>query len=97
SSSVSLARTIGTWVIVNTLFFADHALQLHHQAVENWRNWFGHLIKLEADIAAILHDEEIILTRLIKLSKSSKTTRDESTNLALSLLLFLRHMALLTG
>ncbi|KAG1786056.1 uncharacterized protein HD556DRAFT_1450036 [Suillus plorans] len=66
----------GTWVIVNILFFADHVLQLHHQAVENWCNWFGHLIKLEEDIATILRDREIIL---IKLSKSSKTTRDEST------------------
>ncbi|KAG2080608.1 hypothetical protein BD769DRAFT_1684865 [Suillus cothurnatus] len=72
-------------------------------AVENWRDQLGRLIKLEEDITAILRDREILVTRLIKVSKSSKTTRDPrsslvlpsgSTSLHLSLLPILRYMAL---
>ncbi|KAG1824924.1 uncharacterized protein BJ212DRAFT_1524718 [Suillus subaureus] len=81
SSSVSLAQTIGT--IVDVLSGADDALQLYNQAVENWRDQLGHLIKLEEDIAAILRDREILITRLIKVSKSSKTTRDPRSSLVL--------------
>lgn len=81
SSSVSLAQTIGT--IVDVLSGADDALQLYNQAVDNWRDQLGHLIKLEEDIAAILRDREILVTRLIKISKSSKTTRDPRSSLVL--------------
>lgn len=81
SSSVSLAQTIGT--IVDVLSGADDALQLYNQAVENWRDQLGRLIKLEEDITAILRDREILVTRLIKVSKSSKTTRDPRSSLVL--------------
>ncbi|KAG1843183.1 hypothetical protein F4604DRAFT_272585 [Suillus subluteus] len=81
SSSVSLAQTIGT--IVDVLSGADDALQLYKQAVENWRDQLGHLIKLEEDITAILRDREILITRLIKVSKSSKTTRDPRSSLVI--------------
>ncbi|KAG2123238.1 hypothetical protein DEU56DRAFT_830470 [Suillus clintonianus] len=81
SSSVSLAQTIGT--IVDILAGVDDALQLYNQAVENWRDQLGHLIKLEEDIAAILRDREILVTRLIKVSKSSKATRDPRSSLIL--------------
>ncbi|KAG1721875.1 hypothetical protein EDB19DRAFT_493581 [Suillus lakei] len=81
SSSVSLARTIGT--IVDILSGADDALQLYNQAVENWRNQLGRLIELEEDIAAILRDREILVTRLIKVSKSSKATRDPRSSVIL--------------
>ncbi|KAG1764976.1 hypothetical protein EV702DRAFT_981822, partial [Suillus placidus] len=78
----SLAQTIGT--IVDILSGADGALQLYNQAVENWRDQLGHLVKLEEDIAAILRDREILVTRLIKVSKSSKTARDPRSSLVLS-------------
>ncbi|KAG2336738.1 hypothetical protein BDR05DRAFT_1011593, partial [Suillus weaverae] len=81
-SSVSLAQTIGT--IVDILSGADGALQFYNQAVENWRDQLGHLVKLEEDITAILRDREILVTRLIKVSKSSKTTRDPRSSLVLS-------------
>lgn len=81
SSSVSLAQTIGT--IVDIFSGADDALQLYNQAVENWRDQLGQLIKLEEDIAAILRDREILVTRLIKVSKSSKTTRDPRSSMIL--------------
>ncbi|KAG2144360.1 uncharacterized protein EDB93DRAFT_1289320 [Suillus bovinus] len=81
SSSISLAQTIAT--IVDILSGADDALQLYNKAVENWRDQLAHLIKLEEDIAAILRDREILVTRLIKVSKSSKTTRDPRLSLIL--------------
>ncbi|KAG1764672.1 hypothetical protein EV702DRAFT_1283230 [Suillus placidus] len=77
SSSVSLAQTIGT--IVDILAGVDDALQLYNRAVENWRDQLGHLIKLKEDIAAILRDWEILVTRLIKVSKSSKDTGSSSS------------------
>ncbi|KAG1717720.1 uncharacterized protein EDB91DRAFT_1212236 [Suillus paluster] len=81
NSSVSLAQTIGA--IVDILAGADDALQLYNQAVENWRDQLGHLIQLEEDIAAILRDREILVTRLIKVSKSSKAARDPRSSLIL--------------
>lgn len=81
SSSVSLAQTIST--IVDIFSGADDALQLYNQAVENWRDQLGHLMKLEEDISAILRDREILVTRLLKVSKSSKTTRDPRSSLIL--------------
>lgn len=81
SSSVSLAQTIAT--IVDIFSGADDALQLYNQAVENWREQLGRLMKLEEDIAAILRDREILVTRLLKVSKSSKTTRDPRSSLIL--------------
>jgi hypothetical protein len=93
--SISLAQTIAT--IVDILAGADDALQRYNQALENWRNQLGHLIKLEEDIAAILRDREILcvltvslplsvnflfrVTRLIKVSKSSKAPRDRSSTI----------------
>ncbi|OJA15511.1 hypothetical protein AZE42_11389 [Rhizopogon vesiculosus] len=73
-SSVSLAQTIGA--IVDILAGADDALQRYNQALENWRGQLGRLIDLEEDIGAILRDREILVTRLIKVSKSSKAARD---------------------
>ncbi|KAG0704466.1 hypothetical protein DFH29DRAFT_801697, partial [Suillus ampliporus] len=81
SSSVFLAQTIDT--IVDILAGVDDALQLYNRAVENWRDQLGHLIKLEEDITAILRDREILVTRLIKISKSSKATRDPRPSLIL--------------
>ncbi|KAG1838228.1 hypothetical protein C8R48DRAFT_838642 [Suillus tomentosus] len=81
SSSASLAQTIAT--IVDILSGADDALQLYNKAVENWRDQLAHLIKLEQDIASILRDREILVTRLIKVSKSSKTTRDARSSVNL--------------
>jgi hypothetical protein len=65
SSSVSLAQTIGT--IVDIFSSADDALQLYNQAVENWRDQLGQLIKLEEDIAAILRDREILFVPSLSL------------------------------
>jgi hypothetical protein len=65
SSSVSLAQTIGT--IVDVLSGADDALQLYNQAVENWRDQLGRLIKLEEDITAILRDREILSVLILSL------------------------------
>ncbi|KAG0692172.1 hypothetical protein DFH29DRAFT_773624, partial [Suillus ampliporus] len=81
NSSVSLAQTIAT--IVDILAGADDALQLYNKAVENWRDQLGHLIQLEEDIAAILRDREILVTRLIKVSKSSKAARDPRSSVIL--------------
>lgn len=93
-SPVSLAQTIST--IVDILAGADDALQRYNQALENWRDQLGHLIQLEEDIGAILRDREILcvplvlyhilltffrVTRLIKVSKSSKAARDSRSSL----------------
>ncbi|KAG2336279.1 hypothetical protein BDR05DRAFT_1005998 [Suillus weaverae] len=81
SSSVSLAQTINT--IVDIFSGADDAFQLYNQAVESWHDQLSQLIKLEEDIAAILCDKEILVSRLIKVSKSSKTTRDPRSSVIL--------------
>ncbi|KAG2045927.1 hypothetical protein BDR06DRAFT_900004 [Suillus hirtellus] len=65
SSSVSLAQTIST--IVDIFSGADDAIQLYNQAVENWHDQLGQLIKLEEDIAAILCDKEILLVPSLSL------------------------------
>jgi hypothetical protein len=50
---------------------ADDALQLYHnnQAVENWHDQLGHLIKFKEDIAVIFCDREIL--SVVTLSSSA--------------------------
>jgi len=62
-SSVSLARTIGT--VVDIFASADDALQRYNQALENWRDQLGHLLKLEEEIGAILRDREILCVLIV--------------------------------
>ncbi|KAG2337869.1 hypothetical protein BDR05DRAFT_894561, partial [Suillus weaverae] len=82
SPSASIAQTIGA--VANVFSGADDALHLRNQAVENWHDRLGQLIKLKGDVATILRSKEICsVTRLIKVSKSSKTTRDPRSSLIL--------------
>jgi len=58
-----LARTIGT--VVDIFASADDALQRYNQALENWRDQLGHLLKLEEEIGAILRDREILCVLIV--------------------------------
>ncbi|CAL1702523.1 unnamed protein product [Somion occarium] len=55
---------------------ADEALRKYAYAVEQWQMQLKQLKEMEAEVANIMRDREILVTRLIKASKSQKSTRD---------------------
>ncbi|KAF8879580.1 hypothetical protein BD779DRAFT_1146481 [Infundibulicybe gibba] len=55
---------------------ADNALRGYAAAVDEWREHLKGLKTLEDEVATIMRDREILVTRLIKASKVSKPSRD---------------------
>ncbi|KAL4254164.1 hypothetical protein ABKN59_004577 [Abortiporus biennis] len=55
---------------------ADDALRKYLAAVEQWQLQLKALKELEADVGNVMRDREILVTRLIKASKSSKPSRE---------------------
>ncbi|KAI0300629.1 hypothetical protein B0F90DRAFT_1629505 [Multifurca ochricompacta] len=55
---------------------ADDALRRYAASVEAWQAELRALKDLEEDVGNVLRDREILVTRLIKLSKNQKPTRD---------------------
>ncbi|KAG8220344.1 hypothetical protein J3R82DRAFT_3438 [Butyriboletus roseoflavus] len=72
----SPAQSIAT--VVDVLASADDALQRYNQAVETWREQLASLKDLEDDLTAVLRDRDILVTRLIKASKSTRDTHRSS-------------------
>ncbi|KAF8838535.1 hypothetical protein BDN67DRAFT_75841 [Paxillus ammoniavirescens] len=79
SAAASPAQKVAA--IVDILAGADDALQRYNQAVETWREQLVSLKELEDDLNAVLRDREILVTRLIKVSKSPKASRDVRSSL----------------
>ncbi|KAI6115747.1 hypothetical protein EV401DRAFT_2210762 [Pisolithus croceorrhizus] len=78
SNSGSPAQVLGA--IVDVLAGADDALQRYLHAVEKWREQLVSLKELEDDVGSILRDREILVTRVIKLSKAQKSGRDSRSS-----------------
>ncbi|KAH7918637.1 hypothetical protein BV22DRAFT_980218, partial [Leucogyrophana mollusca] len=74
ASPTDTAHTLST--LADILAGADDALQRYTQAAEKWRESLVALKDLEDDVGAVLRDREILVTRLIKLSKSAKPPKD---------------------
>ncbi|KAH9012773.1 hypothetical protein EDB85DRAFT_2036574 [Lactarius pseudohatsudake] len=55
---------------------ADDALRRYAASVETWHAELRALKDLEEDVKNVMRDREILVTRLIKLSKNQKPTRD---------------------
>jgi hypothetical protein len=62
--------------VARSLAGADDALRRYAVSVDEWREHLRHLKLLEDDVANIMRDREILVTRLIKASKSHKPARD---------------------
>ncbi|KAI0260343.1 hypothetical protein BC834DRAFT_1044639 [Gloeopeniophorella convolvens] len=62
--------------VAGSLAGADDALRRYAASVEAWQEELRTLKDLEEDVANVMRDREILVTRLIKLSKNQKPTRD---------------------
>ncbi|THH12479.1 hypothetical protein EW146_g7660 [Bondarzewia mesenterica] len=62
--------------VAGSLAGADDALRKYALSVDAWREQLARLKDLEDDIGTIMRDREILVTRLIKVSKHQKSTRD---------------------
>ncbi|TRM64253.1 hypothetical protein BD626DRAFT_491230 [Schizophyllum amplum] len=59
--------------VANVFIGAQDALKRYAFAVEEWKELLVQLKELEDEVANIIRDREILITRLIKVSKSSST------------------------
>ncbi|KAG6894254.1 hypothetical protein C0992_006917, partial [Termitomyces sp. T32_za158] len=59
---------------------ADEALARYADAVEECREHLTRIKELEDDLGVVVRDREILITRLIKASKSVKTSRRDSVH-----------------
>ncbi|TFK63176.1 hypothetical protein BDN72DRAFT_872367 [Pluteus cervinus] len=62
--------------VTSSFAAADEALLRYAGSVDEWRERLKQLKSLEEDIATIMRDREILVTRLIKASKNEKPNRD---------------------
>ncbi|KAI0044581.1 hypothetical protein FA95DRAFT_1562116 [Auriscalpium vulgare] len=74
ASSAPVSRVIIG--VAGSLAGADEALRRYAQSVQVWQDELHVLKDLEEEVNNILRDREILVSRLIKLSKSQKPTRD---------------------
>ncbi|KAK7047813.1 hypothetical protein VNI00_006141 [Paramarasmius palmivorus] len=65
--------------VASSLYNADEALRMYAIAVEQWRQCLVDLKDLEDDIGNIIRDREILVTRLLKASKSSKPSSNRDS------------------
>ncbi|OBZ73311.1 hypothetical protein A0H81_06762 [Grifola frondosa] len=62
--------------VAGTLAGADEALRKYAVSVDRWQEQLKTLKDLEDDVGNVMRDREILVTRLIKASKSQKPSRD---------------------
>ncbi|KAF9467483.1 hypothetical protein BDZ94DRAFT_1155604 [Collybia nuda] len=62
--------------VARSLAGADDALRRYATAVEDWRAQLKGLRDLEDEVANVMRDREILVTRLIKASKSHKAPKE---------------------
>ncbi|KAI0065119.1 hypothetical protein BV25DRAFT_1783347, partial [Artomyces pyxidatus] len=62
--------------VARTLAGADEALRRYAESVEAWQAELRALRDFEEEVGNIVRDREILVTRLIKLSKNQKSPRD---------------------
>ncbi|KAJ7664376.1 hypothetical protein DFH06DRAFT_1040156, partial [Mycena polygramma] len=70
--------------VAGSLAAADDALRHYAVAVDRWRDYLKGLKALEDEVANIMRDREILVTRLIKASKTTLHTTHSSSSLPLS-------------
>ncbi|KAJ2913556.1 hypothetical protein MD484_g6855, partial [Candolleomyces efflorescens] len=78
ASPPATSRTILN--VAAILAAADGAHQRYASAVEEWRDMLRGLHALEEEVANVIRDREILVTRLIKASKSSTKSASSSTS-----------------
>ncbi|KAI0313802.1 hypothetical protein OF83DRAFT_1139801 [Amylostereum chailletii] len=76
ASAASPAVSRGIMGVAGSLAGADEALRKYAQAVDAWRSALEEIRQAEEDVGRVGRDREILVTRLIKASKSQKPTRD---------------------
>ncbi|KAI9463128.1 hypothetical protein HD554DRAFT_1415348 [Boletus coccyginus] len=64
--------------VIDVLASADDALQRYAHALDTWRDQLVALKGLEDDLAAVLRDRDILVTRLIKASKFTREAHRSS-------------------
>ncbi|TFK38358.1 hypothetical protein BDQ12DRAFT_683522 [Crucibulum laeve] len=62
--------------VASSLAGADDALRRYAASIDEWREMMKGLKTLEDEVGNIMRDREILVTRLIKASKSQKPNRD---------------------
>ncbi|RXW19029.1 hypothetical protein EST38_g6821 [Candolleomyces aberdarensis] len=82
ASPPATSRTILN--VAAILSAADSAHQRYASAVEEWRDMLRGLHALEEEVANVIRDREILVTRLIKASKSSTKSASSSASHLLS-------------
>ncbi|ESK83648.1 hypothetical protein Moror_2178 [Moniliophthora roreri MCA 2997] len=65
--------------VASSLYNADEALRGYAVAVEQWRQYLVDLKELEDELGNIMRDREILVTRLLKASKSSKPSSNRDS------------------
>ncbi|KAF9449205.1 hypothetical protein P691DRAFT_574737 [Macrolepiota fuliginosa MF-IS2] len=78
AATPSISRVILS--ISGDLSSADDALRRYKDAVDAWREQLKTLKDMEAEISNILRDREILVTRVLKASKSEKLPKDKDRN-----------------
>ncbi|VDB98121.1 unnamed protein product [Peniophora sp. CBMAI 1063] len=66
----------GIMGVAGSLAGADEALRRYAGAVDEWRMKLEEIREAEEDVGRVVRDRDILVTRLIKISKSQKPTRD---------------------
>ncbi|KZV71474.1 hypothetical protein PENSPDRAFT_650640 [Peniophora sp. CONT] len=66
----------GIMGVAGSLAGSDEALRRYAGAVDEWRVKLEEVRQAEEDVGRVVRDRDILVTRLIKLSKSQKPTRD---------------------
>ncbi|KAJ7077421.1 hypothetical protein B0H15DRAFT_563308 [Mycena belliarum] len=70
--------------VAGSLSTADEALRHYAAAVDRWRDYLKGLKALEDEVGNIMRDREILVTRLIKVSKPTLHASPSSSSLLLS-------------
>ncbi|KAF9523325.1 hypothetical protein CPB83DRAFT_775648 [Crepidotus variabilis] len=60
--------------VAGSLAASDDALRRYAHSIDQWRETMSHLKDMEDEVGNIMRDREILVTRLIKASKSTKTS-----------------------
>ncbi|KAI0033220.1 hypothetical protein K488DRAFT_36402, partial [Vararia minispora EC-137] len=76
ASAAPPAVARGIMGVAGSLAGADEALRRYAAAEQRWRDALGDIREAEEDVSRVIRDRDILVTRLIKVSKSQKPTRD---------------------
>ncbi|EJD38341.1 hypothetical protein AURDEDRAFT_146826 [Auricularia subglabra TFB-10046 SS5] len=77
ASPAHIARPIA--VLVGALAAADDALTGYRESFEEWREHLHRLKELEDELAVVLRDRQILINRVIKVSKSPRPAAGSSS------------------